>query len=128
MNFADGLHRYTLKRGWATTNPVAAADRPRQSGADPDIRFLNPAELEALIRAVPDDDLGPTEAVLYLAASMTGLRQGEFVALRWQDVDGSSGQGAAQLHARALGHPEEPPVQPRRLEHRLALAGVAVAR
>jgi integrase len=31
------------------------------------------------------------EAVLYRMAAMTGLRQGELIALRWQDVDWVSG-------------------------------------
>ena len=52
-------------------------DKPRQSGTDPDIRFLEPEEVEALIKAVPDDDLGQVEEVLYLVAAMTGLRQSE---------------------------------------------------
>ena len=45
-------------------------DRPP---ADPQhgrrIRFLQPVEVEALLRAVPDDELGPTEAALYLWAT-----------------------------------------------------------
>ena len=43
------------------------------------------------MRAVPDDLLGPTIGALYLTATMTGLRQGELVALRWQDVDWVAG-------------------------------------
>lgn len=72
-------------------NPVAAADLPSQSGEDPDIRYLEREELEALLRAVPEDRLGRMEQVLYLTAAMTGLRQGELVALRWRDVDWSAG-------------------------------------
>lgn len=49
------------------------------------------AEVEALIRAVPDDAIGDMERVLYLTAAMTGLRQGELIALRWRDVDWSAG-------------------------------------
>jgi Phage integrase family len=67
-------------------------DKPAAGGGDPDIRFLDPAEVEALVRATPDDTLGPTEAVLYLAAAMTGLRQGELIALRWRDVDWLAGR------------------------------------
>ena len=43
-------------------------------------------ELRAVIRHVPDDLLGPTDRVLYLAAATTGKRQGELRALRWRDV------------------------------------------
>jgi integrase len=37
--------------------------------------------------AVIEDDLRPVERVLYMTAAMTGLRQGELLALRWCDVD-----------------------------------------
>jgi integrase len=43
--------------------------------------------LAAGILVTPDDPLGATERVLYLTAAMTGLRQGELLALRWRDVD-----------------------------------------
>jgi integrase len=92
LNFAHGVFRFALRRGWATSNPVAAADRPRGAQADPDIRFLTTEELEALLRAVPRDDvLGPTDHALYTLAAMTGLRQGELVALRWRDIDWTAG-------------------------------------
>jgi integrase len=40
-----------------------------------------------LLRAIPDDDLGRVERPMYLAAAMTGMRQGELLALRWRDID-----------------------------------------
>ncbi len=91
LNFAHGLFSFAVRRGWATNNPVAVVDRPRVSAPNPDIHYLVPEELEALLRAVPDDALGPTERALYLTAAMTGLRQGELVALRWRDVDWAAG-------------------------------------
>jgi integrase len=92
LNFAHGVFQFAIKRGWMSRNPVAATDRPRPSQADPDIRFLSSEELEALLRAVPTDDaLGPTDHTLYTVAAMTGLRQGELVALRWRDVDWTAG-------------------------------------
>jgi integrase len=87
LTFAHGVFAFAVKRGWTPINPVAAVDRPRSQGSDPDIRFLDLDEIEALIRAVPDDTLGAVERVLYLTAAMSGLRQGELVALRWRDVD-----------------------------------------
>lgn len=87
LNFAHGLFAFAVKRAWMAANPVAAVDRPRPAGTDPDIRYLDRGEVEALLRAVPDDLLGPTDRALHLTATMTGLRQGELVALRWQDID-----------------------------------------
>jgi len=91
LNFAHGLFAFALKRGWVAANPVAGVDRPRADGTNPDIRYLDRGEVEALLRGVPDDLLGPTDRALYLTATMTGLRQGELVALRWQDVDWVAG-------------------------------------
>lgn len=87
LTFMHGLFAHALKRGWVAANPVSAVDRPRAPGGDRDIRYLSIDELEALLDAVPDDRLGSTEHPLYLTAAMTGLRQGELVALRWLDID-----------------------------------------
>ena len=87
LQFAHGVFAFSLRRGWVPTNPVAMADRPPAASADPDIRFLDREELEALLRAAADDYLGPLDRVLWLTAAMTGLRQGELAALRWRDVD-----------------------------------------
>lgn len=88
LNFAHGVFQFAIKRGLIHSNPVAMCDRPRAPYRDPDIRFLNPDELERLLGAVAlDDVLGPTDHTLYVVAAMTGLRQGELVALRWRDVD-----------------------------------------
>jgi integrase len=90
LGLLSSMFRFAAKRGFARFNPVDAADRPRQQRPDADIRYLTIEELEAVVRAVPNDDLGPTERVLYLTAAMTGMRRGELVALRWRDVDWTS--------------------------------------
>jgi integrase len=92
-NFLGLLHAIfalAMRRGWCAANPVAAVDKPRNPH-NPDIRYLNGEELEQLLRATPDDELGRLERALYLTAAMTGLRRGELLALRWQDVDWESG-------------------------------------
>ena len=45
------------------------------------MRFLDEAELEALLRHVPSDGFGQVEAPLYVTAAMTGLRMGELLGL-----------------------------------------------
>ena len=80
--FLHGLFAFAEKRGWAPGNAVAETERPRPDGTDPDIRFIDLEELEALLREIPDDDLGAVERPLYVSAAMTGLRQGELIALR----------------------------------------------
>jgi integrase len=90
--FLHGLFAFALKREWVVVNPVASVERPRASGADPDIHYLDLDELERLLRAVGQDDFGGTERVLYLTAAMSGLRQGELIALRWTDVDWGAGR------------------------------------
>jgi integrase len=90
--FLHGLFSFAVKRGWLQANPVASVDRPRAPDVDADIRYLELEEVEALLRAVGEDYLGPTEHALYLVASMTGLRQGELLALRWQDIDWRAGR------------------------------------
>jgi integrase len=91
LNFLHGIYAFSIKRQWATANPVALVDRPRSPrSAHRRIRFLQPEELEALLRAVPDDYLGALERPIYVAAAMTGLRQGELLGLRWVDVDWSA--------------------------------------
>lgn len=90
LNFLHGLFNFAIRRGWAHVNPVAAIERPRSGDTDPDIRFLDRDEIEALLTAVPDDSLGKVEQPLYVTAMMCGLRQGELLALRWLDVDWSA--------------------------------------
>jgi integrase len=90
LNYLGLLHsifEYAISQDWVATNPCKRVAKPRATDADPDIHFLEQGELDALLAAVPDDDLGGVERVLYLCAAMTGARQGELLALRWQDVD-----------------------------------------
>ena len=88
LNFLHGLFAFAVKREWVTSNVVALVDRPRPPRfKDRRIKFLTREELEAVAARVPDDYLGAVERPLYSDAAMTGLRQGELIALRWCDVD-----------------------------------------
>ena len=92
LGILHSVFDFAVREGWASTNPTKEVEQPRVGGADPDIRFLDVEEVEALLRAVPDDDLGQVEQALYLTAAMTGMRQGELLALRWMDIDWMAGR------------------------------------
>jgi integrase len=95
LNAITPLHQvfeHGQRRGWCAGNPCTRVDRPRLE-EDNDIRYLSPEEVEALLRAVPEDDeFGPTDRALYLAAVASGLRQGELLGLRWRDIDWDAGR------------------------------------
>jgi integrase len=82
LGFLHSVFEFAQRRGWCSRNPCKLVDKPRVEKTT-DIRFLTEDELEALLRATTD----PRDRVMYMIAAMTGLRQGELLALRWQDVD-----------------------------------------
>lgn len=92
LGILHSVFDYAVREGWAIRNPVKEVEQPKVDASDPDIHFLEVEEVEALLRAVPDDDLGHVERVMYLTAAMTGMRQGELLALRWLDIDWTAGR------------------------------------
>jgi integrase len=79
---------YAKRQGWCEQNPCSSVRRPRVRECS-EIRFLNQPELEALIAAIDiaKGPFGSTDRAIFLTAAMTGMRQGELLALRWRDVD-----------------------------------------
>lgn len=79
---------FARRRGWCSENPCREVERP-QVRESADIRFLGREELEALLSAVDvaEKPFGSADRAIFLTAAMTGLRQGELLALRWRDVD-----------------------------------------
>ena len=90
LGFLHSIFEYAVRHDWAPSNPCRYVDAPKSLAADTAIRFLEPGEVKALLQAVPDGAYGRVQRALYLAAVMTGMRQGELLALRWQDVDWSA--------------------------------------
>lgn len=79
---------FAQRKGWCHDNPCQAVGKPKVR-QDTDIRFLDRRELKALLEAVDvsEQPFGHSDRAIFLTAAMTGMRQGELLALRWRDVD-----------------------------------------
>jgi integrase len=85
------VFEFGRRNGWCESNPCTKVDRPEVE-QHTDIRFLEIEEVEALLMSTSEGALGTTDRALFLTAAMTGLRQGELLALRWRDVDWTAGR------------------------------------
>ena len=98
--FADGLSARTIhiinivlhaalkkavKCRLITFNICEAVELPRETQKER--RVLSPEEQELLIKELKKDEQGG----MYIFALFTGLRRGEILALRWEDVDLKAG-------------------------------------
>jgi integrase len=84
----SALYRFAMhpRRRWAKVNPVDAIDLPPVVDST-EIHYLTIHEVEALASAAVEGEHQALDRALYVMAAMTGLRQGELIALRWSDVD-----------------------------------------
>jgi integrase len=82
MVLPHGIYRLAVRRGWASSNPAADAERITVKRR-PEFAVLSPTEVQAVARATTTEQ----DAALILVAAFTGLRVGELRALRWRDVD-----------------------------------------
>ncbi len=98
LTVAHGIFKYAVREHGLARNPASAemVDRPtvRYSG---EFVTFDAEELAALVRASAD----PQDGALYLTAAMSGLRQGELLALRWRDIE-FAGQ---RIHVRRSWSP-----------------------
>jgi len=97
MGTVHSLFELARRQKVVRANPCQIIDLPKIDAGDATIRFLDQSELEALLRGAPsktrpavEHDSWRVERVMYLAAAMTGMRQGELLALRWGDIDWSA--------------------------------------
>jgi integrase len=92
-NTLSALFNYAMgpQRRWASANPCVGVELPGVPDTD-EIRFLDEAEWEAVLRHVQPGPYEQIDRALYLTALMAGLRHGELCALRWRDVDWVAGR------------------------------------
>jgi integrase len=93
LTVAHGVFKHAMRKHGLERNPAAAdlVDRPNVNYSG-EFRTLDAEQLASLIRHAASEQ----DAVLYLAAAHSGLRQGELRALRWRDIDFA----ADRIHVR----------------------------
>src|SRR5579862_4767982 len=120
LTTASAVFKSAIKKGRATMNPAALADRPedgdQEIGADGEVyrmgrsravtadEVLRPEEIQRLlVHATP----GYYRALLWVAAA-TGARHSEILALRWADIDFLDGAIRIQRTLSWARRPGEP--------------------
>jgi len=79
--------RQAVRWGWLDRAPTQQASPPAQARSQ--ARSVSPEDLQRLVAAAEADD--PLVATAIALAALTGCRRGELCALRWSDVDLTTG-------------------------------------
>lgn len=80
-------HAFTIavrEWGWLEDNPMRKVTKPKEPKGR--VRFLSEDEIEKLLKACKHSDCTVLYPIVVLAVS-TGMRYGEIMGLRWQDID-----------------------------------------
>lgn len=87
LTLLSAIFKYAIDQGWACENPCLGVERPRPD--DPDEITEGPRKAHAVeeVAAVLRECEGDFERALLTTAYYTGMRIGELVALKWEDVD-----------------------------------------
>lgn len=96
VNFLHAVFAHAMRHEIITRNPVALAKKPRVRGLRREFTFLTVEEVGKVLDAYPLDYLTRLDRAVVLTAAMTGLRQGELIALRWRDIDFERGRLAVR--------------------------------
>jgi integrase len=83
-NVFHTLFSHVQRYEWHDRNPITKVRQSAQRQSIPEI--LDVQELTALLNALPE----PFRSMVFVAAS-TGLRRGEFIGLKWEDIDFEAG-------------------------------------
>jgi len=113
LTFLHGLFGFAVRRRWAESNPVAPVDRPPATRQHANrIRFLQPVEVEAVLRVVPRTSLARPMRRSTYAQSRPGCGRGSC----WRS-SGSTLTGSRAASAWRTTSPAGTPTSPTRRSH-----------
>lgn len=90
-----GIMAYACRKRFIDYNPVRDIEKPKGQNIhneDEEIAILTPGQIRTLLDATPDLKYN----TLFMIAIMTGMREGEILGLKWDDIDWIVGQ----IHVR----------------------------
>lgn len=79
-NIMSALYSHAIRWEWAERNPITSVRQSSKREKAPDV--LTPEEIATILEELSD----PLRTMVELDA-FTGLRRGELIGLRWEDVD-----------------------------------------
>jgi len=79
-NIMSALYSHAIRWEWADKNPISSVRQSAKRECTPDI--LTPEEIMAILKELSD----PLRMMVELEA-FTGLRRGEMIGLKWEDVN-----------------------------------------
>ena len=87
------IFNYAVRHRYIDHNPLREAERPRNRGhegenQEKEMKVLTPAQVKALL----DQEKEQKYKLLLTLAAFTGMRQGELLGLKWEDVEWESKQ------------------------------------
>jgi len=91
------VFNYAVRHRYIDFNPLREAERPRNRGHEgenqpKEMKVLTPAQIKTLL----DQTKEQKYKMLFTLAAFTGMRQGELLGLKWEDIDWE----AKQVHVQ----------------------------
>jgi hypothetical protein len=84
LGFLHGIFDFAVRKRWAHINPCDEVEKPARADADQEIRFLEQAELDALLRATQSDRSPHKPATIERATRVRQLRDVD--ARPWKEI------------------------------------------
>ncbi len=95
--FLHGIFEFAVRKRWAHVNPCDEVEKPERAGDDQEIRFLDQAEVDALLRATQAERSPHKPATIERATKVRQLRDAD--GLPWKQI--AQRQSAASNRPRS---------------------------